>query len=79
VHFGLNAEPVLTEDIRELAAETGVEALEGLEAAAAERRCIWVARVSPRSSARDGQPLTLAVDTSQLHFFDPETGAAVGG
>ena len=77
VHFGFDAEPVLTEDIRELAAETGVEALEGLEAAAAERRCIWVARVSPRSSAREGEPLTLAVDTSQLHFFDPETGAAV--
>jgi multiple sugar transport system ATP-binding protein len=77
VHFGLDAEPVLTEDIRELAAETGLEALEGLEANAAERRCIWVARVSPRSSAREGDRLTLAVDTGELHFFDPETGASI--
>ena len=79
VHFALDAAPVLTEDIKELAAETGLDVLEGVEAAAAERRCIWVARVSPRSSAREGEPLTLAVDTGQLHFFDPETGAAVGG
>ncbi|HYX85658.1 MAG TPA: sn-glycerol-3-phosphate ABC transporter ATP-binding protein UgpC [Gaiellales bacterium] len=77
VHFGIDAPPVLTEDIKELAASTGVEVLEGLEADAAEHRTVWVARVSPRSGAREGEPLELAVDTHQLHFFDPETGTAV--
>ena len=36
-----------------------------------------VARVSPRSRAREGDPLELAVDTSALHFFDPISGARI--
>ena len=78
VHFGLDAEPVLTEDIRELAEEAGLDVLDGPQGGAAERRAIWVARVSPRSGAREGEPLRLTVDTGQLHFFDPETGSAIG-
>ena len=75
VHFGLDAEPVLTEDILELAAETG---LEEPDVTAGGGRAIWVARVSPRSAAREGEPLRLTVDTGQLHFFDPESGTAIG-
>jgi len=78
VHFGLDAEPVLTEDIMELAEEAGLDVLDGPQGGAAERRAVWVARVSPRSGAREGEPLRLTVDTGQLHFFDPETGAAIG-
>jgi multiple sugar transport system ATP-binding protein len=36
-----------------------------------------VARVSPRTRSADGSPVELAVDTSRLYFFDPETGLAV--
>jgi multiple sugar transport system ATP-binding protein len=72
VHFGLDAEPVLTEDILELAADTGLE-----EDVVGERHTTWVARVSPRSAANEGAPLKLAVDTGQLHFFDPETGSTI--
>jgi multiple sugar transport system ATP-binding protein len=36
-----------------------------------------VARVSPRTRISEGDPIELAVDTSRLYFFDPETGAAV--
>jgi multiple sugar transport system ATP-binding protein len=32
-----------------------------------------VARVSPRSRIREGEPCELAVDTMRLYFFDPET------
>jgi multiple sugar transport system ATP-binding protein len=78
VHFGLDAEPVLTEDIKELAEEAGLDVLDGPQGGAAERRAVWVARVSPRSGAREGEPLRLTVDTGQLHFFDPDTGAAIG-
>jgi multiple sugar transport system ATP-binding protein len=38
------------------------------------KRSRLVARVSPRSRAREGDPLELAVDTSALHFFDPGSG-----
>jgi multiple sugar transport system ATP-binding protein len=37
-----------------------------------------VARLSPRSRAETGHPLRVAVDTERLHFFDPETEAAIG-
>jgi multiple sugar transport system ATP-binding protein len=51
--------------------ETGVAALAG-------GKSLWTARVSSRSAVRPGQPLQLAVDTTRLHFFDPETGSSIG-
>ncbi|HET7014938.1 MAG TPA: sn-glycerol-3-phosphate ABC transporter ATP-binding protein UgpC [Streptosporangiaceae bacterium] len=39
---------------------------------------LWTARVSARSSIRPGQPITLAVDTANLQFFDPDSGLAIG-
>jgi multiple sugar transport system ATP-binding protein len=47
-------------------------------AALAGGRSLWTARVSARSSVRAGQSLELAVDTRRLHFFDPDTGEAIG-
>ncbi|HYB87074.1 MAG TPA: sn-glycerol-3-phosphate ABC transporter ATP-binding protein UgpC [Streptosporangiaceae bacterium] len=38
----------------------------------------WTARVAARSKVRSGHRLDLALDTSNLHFFDPDTGLAVG-
>jgi multiple sugar transport system ATP-binding protein len=35
------------------------------------------ARVSPRTKAAEGSPVELAVDTSRLYFFDPQTRDAV--
>jgi multiple sugar transport system ATP-binding protein len=48
-----------------------------LEALAGEASAVFVARVHPRTRARDGQPLQLTVDTKRLHFFDPESGDGV--
>jgi multiple sugar transport system ATP-binding protein len=36
-----------------------------------------VARVSPRTKIAEGSEVVLAVDTSRLYFFDPETGDAI--
>jgi len=38
-----------------------------------------VARLNPRTSVAEGEPIELAVDTSRLHFFDIETGLALDG
>jgi len=38
-----------------------------------------VGRFSPRSSARAGDEIVVAVDTARLHFFDPETRLAIRG
>jgi multiple sugar transport system ATP-binding protein len=37
----------------------------------------FVARVSPRAPSAEGSPVELAVDTSRLYFFDPQTGLAI--
>jgi multiple sugar transport system ATP-binding protein len=42
-----------------------------------EDRALLNARVDPRTGARIGDSLRLAVDPSRFHFFDPETGASL--
>ena len=37
----------------------------------------FVARVSPRAPSAEGSPVELAVDTSRLYFFDPQSGLAI--
>ncbi|MGZ4411707.1 MAG: ABC transporter ATP-binding protein [Gaiellaceae bacterium] len=56
---------------------------ESLEAAAedatllAEEGSLFTARVDPRTSARVGARLELAVDPGRFHFFDPESGRSL--
>jgi multiple sugar transport system ATP-binding protein len=38
---------------------------------------LWTARVNPKTQARPGRTIDLAVDTSSLHYFDPDTGQAI--
>ena len=44
-----------------------------------EGKSLWTARVNARSSVRAGDRIELAVDTSNMHFFDPDSGLAIGG
>jgi multiple sugar transport system ATP-binding protein len=38
---------------------------------------LWTARVNPKTQARPGRTIDLAVDTSSLHYFDPDNGQAI--
>jgi multiple sugar transport system ATP-binding protein len=38
----------------------------------------WTARVASRSAIKPGSSATLAVDTANLQFFDPDSGLAIG-
>jgi multiple sugar transport system ATP-binding protein len=78
VHFVLDAEPVVTEETREVAADLGDEALGELEKRAAQRTTTFIARLEPRSRAREGEGIDLVVNPRGLHFFDPESGRRVG-
>ncbi len=62
LHFPLDAPSVEAGD---------PDALEGID----DRMVI--ARVHPRSAARPGSTVELSVDVNGLHFFDPQTEAAV--
>jgi len=56
------------------AAKDEVEA----EDLAAEGQSLWTARVNPKTQARVGRSVDLAVDTSGFHFFDKDTGLSIG-
>ncbi|GAA4341269.1 sn-glycerol-3-phosphate ABC transporter ATP-binding protein UgpC [Actinomadura sp. NPDC048955] len=75
VHFAIEASQVVTEDTRELARDAGTDVLGNLESP----RTDLVARFSPRTRVKVGDPVTIRVDTGRLHFFDIESGASIWG
>jgi multiple sugar transport system ATP-binding protein len=79
VHFNVAAPPVLTEDARELAGDVGQEALQAAEQLSAAGESTHLARLNPRTEAREGSDIELAVDVHRLHFFDPDTGQGIYG
>ena len=64
--------PALTDDVKELALDVGVE-LSKVEEHAARGHTNVIARLNPRTRARKGEPIELVVDTNRLHFFDVDT------
>jgi multiple sugar transport system ATP-binding protein len=79
IHFVVDAAPVLTEDTKELAADTDAASLEELERTAATNTTRFVASVSAKAPAVEGGRAELVVEVGGLHFFDPETGEAIYG
>ena len=77
--FTVNAPAAHHESLRlRMAAEVSKEEEEAERLAAGEGRSVWTARVNPRTSARPGRTLDLAVDNREFHFFDQDTGLAIG-
>ena len=77
VHLTLDLPPVVTEDTKELASDAGEEMVEKLEEELSEAKTPFLARTHARSRAREGERVEFAVDTRELHFFDPESGAGI--
>jgi multiple sugar transport system ATP-binding protein len=77
VHFPVKARPAVTDDVRELAADVGHEALAKVEQDAEGGESIVVARLNPRTHVQQGEHVELVVDTTRLHFFDPRTGSGI--
>ncbi len=76
VHFGVDAPPAVTEDVRELAQDLGDERRASDEHEEASRTTM-VGRFNARSKVKQGDTVEVAVDTRSLHFFDPETGLGI--
>jgi multiple sugar transport system ATP-binding protein len=73
VHFNVGGKAVLGEDVQAAVGEDAAEV-----ARTAQRKgSVWVARVDRDTRAEEQKPVELAVDTSRLHFFDPDTGDAI--
>jgi multiple sugar transport system ATP-binding protein len=74
VHFLVDAPPAITEDVKELAEDVGDDRVaEGVQ----PNQSVMVGRFGARSRVKPGDQIEVAVDTRQLHFFDPHTGLGI--
>jgi multiple sugar transport system ATP-binding protein len=73
VHLTVNARSAQTEDVMELAEDVGISKA-GDDGATTST---VVGRFTPRSRVRVGDKAEAAVDTRNLHFFDPDTGLGI--
>jgi multiple sugar transport system ATP-binding protein len=78
-HLEVEGKPVLTEEVREVAADMDDSMVRALEAEERHDTLPLVARFDVASRARVDEPVEVVVDTSRVHLFDLETGLAVGG
>src|ERR1043166_2928072 len=72
-HLVVDARPARPEDVREIAEDVGGELPD------TAHESTLVARFNARSRVREGEEANVAVDTSELHFFDPESGLGIYG
>jgi multiple sugar transport system ATP-binding protein len=73
VHFHVDATPAVTEETRELAQDRG----DATEAPTDDGGATIVGRFGARTRLRKGEPAEVAVDTRNLHFFDPDSGLGI--
>ena len=76
-YIEIEADPVVTAEVIEVAADIDAAAADGLVEEAARRRTPIVGRFDIRSKARVGAAVEIVVNTQHLHFFDLDTGLAV--
>jgi multiple sugar transport system ATP-binding protein len=74
--LGSDAHVIFPVDAPKLTAEI-LEASEEDASLLAESSALFTARVDPRTRARPGDTLTLAIDPARLYFFDPASGDAL--
>ncbi len=75
VHFLIDATKARSEST---AAATETEDLGDLASLhMGEAKAEGVARISPHSDFKAGQRVTFGVAVDRIHFFDPDTGAAI--
>ncbi|SDB81320.1 carbohydrate ABC transporter ATP-binding protein, CUT1 family [Raineyella antarctica] len=76
VHFTFDAKAAETEHTRALAAENQDEASASATLLGHEG-VRWIASFSPRSKVRVGDRIAVHIDSARMHFFDPQTSAAI--
>ncbi len=74
-----DAQPALTEDVKELARDTGAVDPGAAALAEEDSGAVLVGRFGARSRLQPGQTAQIAVDSASLHFFDPESGLGIYG
>jgi multiple sugar transport system ATP-binding protein len=76
-HLDIEAPPVVSSEMLEIAADVDASAAHELRHVEAEQRAIFVGEFDRSAPIEVGQPVECAVATANMHFFDLETGAAL--
>ena len=74
-HLELDARPVVTEEVLEIAADADAAVAADLQSRV--ERAAFVARFDAASTARGDQEVEMTVKPERLHFFDLDTGQAI--
>jgi multiple sugar transport system ATP-binding protein len=74
VHFEVDAPKVVTEDTKLLEKDAHTDEAPAHEEIQGTK---FVASFAPRSRVRAGDQIEVVIDTERMHFFDPQTGAAI--
>ena len=77
VHVDIDAQPVLSDTVLEIAGDG--DASVGRDIRGAEQNVRAVATFDARVAVDVGSEIDLAIPTEELHFFDPDTGLALRG
>jgi multiple sugar transport system ATP-binding protein len=72
VHYFLALPPVVTPEIEELLADSGADA------SSLGHETKFASRISSDVMVHAGESVRLVVDTSKMHFFNPDTGDRIG-
>jgi len=72
--FAIDAPPVEHASIAQAASDDDEDGAIPI----AGNKTMWTARVAARSRIKPGQSATLAVETTNLQFFDSDSGLAIG-
>jgi multiple sugar transport system ATP-binding protein len=75
VHFDVDARQAVTEHVLELAEDVDEAAVQTLQERPGETTMIG--RFGARSRVKEGETIDVAVDTRNLHFFDPDSGSGI--
>ena len=71
IHFYKDIKPVQTEAIEEILAD------EGEDISVLGTQTKFIARINPNATIEEGKNITLSINPSKLHFFNPETGLSI--
>jgi multiple sugar transport system ATP-binding protein len=77
VYLALDAEPIMTAEVIEVAADIDAASVDELQLEAERSRTPVVCRFDAASAVRIDDTIEIAFSTERLHFFDLETGLAI--
>jgi multiple sugar transport system ATP-binding protein len=77
VHLEIPGEPVVTEEVLEVAGDVDASVRDELESEKLEGRSVFVARLDTDGRGRADETLEVVCEPRRLHFFDLETGLAI--